>query len=309
MEKISVGAGNTTLRRRRFSAETRESLTAWALLAPTLIFLLMFTVFPIIRSLYLSFHMLDMSVREPYFIGLDNFRWLARSNLFWRVMRNTLQFSLLTVIPSMVIGLGFAMLVNGNNRGVGFIRTSFFYPVVMPMIAVASVWMFIYMARNGLLDQALMSFGIAANGILNNSSTAMPALAAMYTWREAGYLMIFFLSGLQNLDTELYEAARIDGASRLRIFSRITLPLMAPTTLFVMIIAITNSVRLVDHIVMMTEGAPNNATTTLLYYIYQFGFMFFDHGIASTLTTILLFIMLTISMLQFITADKRIHYN
>lgn len=295
--------------KKRISGQTKETLTAWALLTPTLIFLLMFTVFPIIRSIYLSFHLLDMSVREPVFIGLDNFRWLGRSNLFWRIMGNTLQFSVLTVIPSMFIGLGFAMLVNNQGRGVGFFRTSFFYPVVMPMIAVSSIWMFIYMARNGLLDQALISLGIPTNGILNSSTTAMPALAAMYTWREAGYLMIFFLSGLQNLDMELFEAARIDGANKFTVFRRITLPLLMPTVLFVMIISITNSVKLVDHIVMMTEGAPNNATTTLLYYIYQFGFMFFDQGIASTLTTILLVIMLSISMLQFLTADKKIYYN
>jgi sn-glycerol 3-phosphate transport system permease protein len=253
--------------------------------------------------------MRDMSVREPVFVGLDNFSRLYRSRLFWLVMRNTLQFTLLTVIPSMVIGLGLAMLVNARRRGIGLYRTAFFYPVVMPMIAASAIWMFIFMTRNGLLDQTLISLGIPTRGILNNRNTALPALAGMYTWKEAGYLMIFFLSGLQNLDMELYEAARIDGAGRFTTFWRITVPLLMPTTLFVTIIALTNSVKLADHIIMMTEGAPNNATTTLLYYIYQFGFMFFDQGMASTLTTIMLVIMLSISLLQFFRADKKIHYN
>ena len=295
--------------KKHMSKQTRETLVAWALLSPTLFFLLLFTVYPILRSVYLSFHHLDLSVREPVFIGFQNFQRLYRSNLFWRVMRNTLQFTLMTVIPSMLVGLGLAMLVNSKRRGVGFYRTSFFYPVVMPMIAVSSIWMFIFMARNGLLDQTLIKFGIPTIGILNNRSTAMPALAGMYVWKEAGYLMIFFLSGLQNLDTELFEAAKIDGAGRFTTFRCITLPLLMPTTLFVSIIALTDSVKLVDHIVMMTEGAPNNATTTLLYYIYQYGFAFFDQGMASTLTAIMLVIMLSISLLQFLRTDKKIYYN
>jgi sn-glycerol 3-phosphate transport system permease protein len=131
----------------------------------------------------------------------------------------------------------------------------------------------------------------------------------MYVWREAGYLMIFFLSGLQNLDGELYEAALLDGSSPFHTFHKITLPLLAPTTLFVTITALTDSLKLVDHIVIMTEGAPNNASTLLLYYIYQQGFIFFDQAKASTLTVIMLIIMLFVSMGQFLRSDRKIYYN
>ncbi len=295
--------------KRTLSKQARQTLTGWLLLCPTLLFLLTFTVFPILRSIYLSFFKMNLSVRTPEFNGIKNYVTLFNNALFWKIMGNTLAFTLMTVIPSMAIGLGLAVLVNNKRRGVGLLRTSFFYPVVMPMIAIASIWMFIYMAKNGLLDQMLKAMGFPSLGVLNNKNTVLPAMAVMYTWKEAGYLMIFYLSGLQNIDTELYEAARIDGAGPLRVFGKITLPLLMPTTLFVSTIALTNSVKLVDHIIIMTEGAPNNASTTLLYYIYQQGFTNFDQGMASTLTVILLGIMLMIAMLQFIKADDKIHYN
>lgn len=297
------------MKNNKISLQAKTNISAWALLAPTLIFLLLFTVFPIFRSIYLSFHEMDMSVQTPVFNGIKNYQILFKSTLFWKIIGNTVKFTLMTVIPSMVIGLGLAMLVNNNSRGVGFFRTSFFYPVVMPMIAIASIWTFIYMAKNGLLDQMLIRLGFPTTGILNSKSTVLPAMAVMYGWKEAGYLMIFFLSGLQNIDLELYEAAHIDGAGKFLVLRKITLPLLMPTTLFVSTIALTNSVKLVDHIVIMTEGAPNNASTTLLYYIYQQGFTYFDQGMASTLTVILLVIMLAIAMLQFVKTDDKIHYN
>ena len=134
-------------------------------------------------------------------------------------------------------------------------------------------------------------------------------MSVMYVWREAGYLMIFFLSGLKGLDKELYEAAYLDGSSAINSFRKITFPLLGPTMLFVIITALTDSLKLVDHIVIMTEGAPNNASTLLLYYIYQQGFIFFDQAKASALTVIMLLIMLIVSMGQFVSSDKKIYYN
>lgn len=294
---------------KRLTSQQKNTLQGWLLLLPTVVFLLIFTVYPIFRSIYLSFFKADLSVRAPLFTGASNYLSLFQSDLFWKVMLNTLTFTLLTVIPSMVIGFGLAMLVNNSRKGVGLLRTGFFYPVVMPMIAIASIWMFIYMAKNGLLDQMLLQLGLAPLGVLNSKTTVLPAMAFMYTWKEAGYLMIFFLSGLQNIDLELYEAAEIDGAGRFRILRSITIPQLMPTVLFVSTIALTNSVKLVDHIIIMTEGAPNNASTTLLYYIYQQGFTNFDQGMASSLTVILLVVMLAISMLQFIKTDDKIHYG
>jgi sn-glycerol 3-phosphate transport system permease protein len=160
-----------------------------------------------------------------------------------------------------------------------------------------------------MVDQLVLRLGGKPLGVLSDKKTGLPSLALMYVWREAGYLMIFFLSGLQTLDKELYEAALIDGSSPVHTFRKITLPLLAPTTLFVTITALTDSLKLVDHIVIMTEGAPNNASTLLLYYIYQQGFIFFDQAKASTLTVFMLLIMLVVSMSQFLNSDKKIYYN
>ena len=292
-----------------FSRQLKTDVRAWLFLAPALVFILTFTVYPIIRSIWLGLNQFEIGMDKPLFIGFDNYLSLFSDPLFWKIMRNSLVFSLMTVLPSMSIGLGLAMIVNRKARGIGIVRTALFYPAIMPMIAIASTWMFIYMAQTGLLDQFLKNLGIKSLNVLSSKKTVLPAMSVMYTWKEAGYLMIFFLSGLQNISGEMYEAATIDGARPWTIFRKITLPLLMPTILFVSTIAMTNSLKLVDHVVIMTEGAPNNASTLLLYYIYQQGFIFFDQGKASTLTTIMLVIMLSVSMLQFVKTDKKIHYN
>ncbi len=289
--------------------ELRNTLIGWLLVMPSLIFMAAFTVWPVFRSIWLSLTKYKLGMSAPEFIGLKNYINLAGSSLFWKVMGNTLFFALITIVPSMVVGLFLATLVNRKSRLIGFIRTSYFYPVVMPMIAIASIWMFIYMAKNGLLDQMLISMGFQPMNILSSKKTVLPAMAFMYVWKEAGYLMVFFLSGIQSISTDVNEAARIDGANSWTIFRKITLPLLAPTFLFVSTIALTNSFKLVDHVVIMTEGAPNNASTLLLYYIYQQGFTNFNYGVSSTLTTVMLLLLMVVALPRFLSQDKKIQYN
>lgn len=296
---------NKTLKIKR----NNEPIKAWFLIAPALIFMVVFTVFPVFRSLYLSLCKYKLGMATPEFIGIENYQKLFTSKLFWKVMGNTIFFALITVIPSMVGGLLLAVLVKRKGKHIGFIRTAYFYPCVMPMIAIASVWMFIYMAKNGLWDQVVMGLGGKAMNVLSNKSTVLPAMAVMYVWKEAGYLMVFFLSGLQAISADVTEAAKIDGADNWTLFKKITLPLLAPTFLFVSTIAFTNSFKLVDHVVIMTEGAPNNASTLLLYYIYQQGFTNFNYGVSSALTVIMLGLLLVVSLPRFISQDKKIHYN
>lgn len=287
----------------------KENLTAWALLSPAILFMLVFTVYPIIKSVRLSFSKYTLGMSEPVFIGLKNYIDLAKSPLFWKIMGNTLYFSLITIIPSLVIGLLLALLVNRKHKKVGFLRTVFFYPVVMPMIAVASIWFFIYMGKNGLFDQLVMKFGFEPMNVLSNRKTVLPFMAIMYVWKEVGFIMVFYLAGLQNISGELYEAALIDGASPWKILKYITIPLLKPTTIFISTVALTNSFKLVDHIVIMTEGAPNNASTLLLYYIYQQSFINFNYGKAGALTVIMLVLLLIVSLPRFFKQDKNTHYN
>jgi len=286
----------------------KETATAWLLLLPALAFMLVFTVYPVLRSVALSMTKYRMGMLAPEWVGLDNYIRMASSNTFWKVMQNTTFFALLTVLPSMAIGLGLALLVNRKGRHIGFIRTAYFYPSVMPMIAIASVWMFIFMARNGLFDQMLTALGIGSQDVLSNRTTVLPALAFMYVWREAGYLLVFFLAGLQSINEDVLEAANIDGATGWKAFRHITMPLLGPTMLFVSTIAFTNCFKLADHVIIMTEGAPNNASTLLLYYIYQQGFTNMNYGVSSTLTVIMLGLLLLVSLPRFFSQDKKIHY-
>lgn len=288
---------------------TKKEITGWLLVAPALIFMLMFTVYPIFRSLYLSLTKYKLGMDAPEFIGLENYIKLAGTSLFWKVMGNTVYFAFITVVPSMVLGLILALVVNRKSKITGFIRTAFFYPVIMPMIAIASIWMFIYMAKNGLFDQFLISMGFEAMNVLSNKNTVLPAMAVMYVWKEAGYLMIFFLSGIQGISTEIREAAKIDGANAWTVFWKIILPLLGPTILFVSTIALTNSFKLVDHVMLMTEGAPSNNSTLLLYYIYQQGFTNFNYGLSSALTVVMLLLLMIVSLPRFFSQDKKIHYN
>lgn len=297
---------NESARRRR---ALKEQATAWALILPSLGFMLVFTVFPIFRSIFLSLTKFKLGMARPEFIGLKNYLLLMNSKLFWKVMGNTIYFAAITILPSMAVGLLLAVLVNRKSRANGAVRTAFFYPVVMPMIAIASVWMFIYMANNGLFDQLLQYLGFGPMNVLSGKKTVLPAMALMYVWKEAGYLMVFFLSGIQSISTDIHEAARIDGANAWVIFRRITLPLLAPTFLFVSTIALTNSFKLVDHIIIMTEGAPNNASTLLLYYIYQQGFTNFNYGLASALTTVMLALLMLVALPRFLSRDRKIHYQ
>ena len=286
-----------------------STLSAWLLLLPSLIFLIGFTVFPILRTLYLGMMKYNLAVRTPRWIGFGNYLELFGSKTFWKVIANTLKLTIFTLLPSMTLGLCFALLCNRRSRGFGFMRTAFFYPVVLPMIVISAIFSYIYMARQGLLDSTLVFFGGRAMDVLSSSKTALPSLAFLYIWREAGYLMIFFLAGLQNIDLELYEAARMDGAPRFTVLRKITLPLLAPTTLFVSTIAVTNSIKQVDPILFLTNGGPTESTSTLMFQIYKNGFVYFDQGMASALTTILLVVVLTFSMLQFVKTDEKIHYN
>ncbi len=295
--------------RQRLHSEWNPNVTAWLLLTPAMISLLAFTVFPIFRSVYLSLTKYNMMTQTPKWIGLKNYIDLFTDSAFWNIMLNTLELAAMVLIPSMILGLLFALMCNRQTRYTGLLRTAFFYPVVLPMIVIASIFSYIYMARQGLLDSTVMSLGGKALDVLSSSKTAMPSLAALYIWREAGYLMVFYLAGLQGINEDLYEAARLDGASSFTLLRKITIPMLAPTLLFISTIAITDSVTQVDPILMMTNGGPNESTATLMFQIYKNGFVYFDQGVASAQTVVLLVIMLAIAMIQFVKTDDKIYYS
>ncbi|BAQ10658.1 ABC-type sugar transport systems, permease components [Bacillus sp. OxB-1] len=293
----------------RRSKLVKENATAWLFLLPSLIFLIMFTLYPIVKTTYMSFFREDLSTVEPIYIGLDNFKMMLEDEVFRKAFMNNLWFAIGTVPTSVFLGLLLAILVNRTMKGNGLARTFFFYPVIIPMVTAAFIWLFFYTPEYGMINQLLKIFGAGELNLLGNSSTALIAIMVMVIWKEAGFFMIFYLAALQNIPKELIEASHIDGASKWVQFRRIVFPLLMPTTLFSFIIAMTNAFKTVDQLVVMTQGGPNNASNLLLYYIYESTFRFMDYGKASTVTVIVLVIMLVIAAVQFFGTDRKIHYS
>jgi sn-glycerol 3-phosphate transport system permease protein len=187
---------------------------------------------------------------------------------------------------------------------------AYFTPTVLPMIAVANIWLFFYTPQIGLLDQiGAALLGARSHNWLGDPSTVLACTMVMVIWKEAGFFMIFYLAALQSLPPELEEAAKIEGASRWYFFRRVTFPLLMPTTLFVLVNATINSFKLVDHLFILTKGGPDNASSLLLYYIYQVAFSFFDTAYASTLTVVLLALLASLALVQFQLIEKRVHYR
>jgi sn-glycerol 3-phosphate transport system permease protein len=202
-----------------------------------------------------------------------------------------------------------AVWVNGKVAGRGLLRLSFFTPTVLPMIAVANIWLFFYTPGYGLVEQVARLVGLPGHNWLGSRDTVLGCLIVVTVWKESGFFMIFYLAALQPISPALGEAAAIEGAGRWYVFRRVTFPLLMPTTLFVLVNAVINSFRLVDHIVVMTRGGPDNASSLLLYYIYDVGFRFWDTGYAAALTMVLLAILASVAIGQFLLLDRRIHYR
>jgi len=288
---------------------TREWLYAWLLLLPAAVLLALFTHYPAIANLWHSFYSTPKGSRPPSFVGLDNYRALIDDPIFWQALTNNAWYALGTIPASIALALLMAVWVNERFPGRGFLRLAYFTPTVLPMIAVANIWLFFYTPEYGLLAQATGLFGIGRHNWLGTKSTALAALMVVTIWKEAGFFMIFYLAALQSMSPYLAEAGAIEGASRWYFFRRVTFPLLMPTTLFVLVNAVINAFRLVDHVVVMTRGGPDNATSLLLYYIFEIGFRFWDSSYAAALTMVLLTLLAAVAIAQFVFLERRTHYQ
>jgi sn-glycerol 3-phosphate transport system permease protein len=287
----------------------REWLYGWLLVLPAAALLALFTHYPIAATLWGSFHSTPKGARPPVWVGLDNYQALVDDPIFWKSLVNNLWFALGTIPASIALALLMAIWVNGKIAGRGFLRLAYFTPTVLPMIAVANIWLFFFTPEYGLLEKALAVFGAGTHNWLGSKSTALACLMVVTVWKEAGFFMIFYLAALQSMSPNLAEAAAIEGASRGYFFRRITFPLLMPTTLFVLVNAVINAFRLVDHVVVMTRGGPDNATSLLLYYVYAIGFRFWDTAYAAALTMVLLALLGAAALAQFWFLERKIHYQ
>jgi len=288
---------------------TTQWLYGWLLVLPAAALLALFTHYPAIATLWHSFSSTPKGSRPAVFVGLDNYIQLVDDPIFWKSLSNNLWFAAGTIPLAIGTALLMAIWVNGKLAGRGFLRLAYFTPTVLPMIAVANIWLFFYTPEYGLIERITSSLGLPAHNWLGSKSSALGCLMVVTVWKEAGFFMIFYLAALQQMSPQLAEAAGIEGASRWYFFRRVTFPLLMPTTLFVLVNAVINAFRLVDHVIVMTRGGPDNATELLLYYIYEIGFRFWDSAYAAALTVVLLVLLSAVAVAQFLFLERRVHYQ
>ena len=280
-----------------------EARAAWLFLAPALFVLTVFFFLPIAAALLLSFTDFDIyavaDTGNMRVVGLANYAALLRDPLFWQALGNTFYFVLVGGPLSVAVSLGAAMLVTVKGiRFKGFFRSVYFAPVVTTLVAVAVVWRFLYHQRYGLLNYTLGLFGLGPIDWLADPTWAMPAIILMAVWKNFGYNMIIFIAGLQSIPPDLYEAAEVDGARRWQQFRHVTLPMLAPTFLFVSVITMIGYFQLFAEPYVMTEGGPLNSTLSVVLFMYREGFKWWDMGYAAAVAFVLFVIILAGTLLQ-----------
>lgn len=278
-------------------------------IGPMLLGLFVFRLGPIAVSFAASFSEWNI-IGAPRFVGVGNYRRLLRDEAFWEVMGNTLLFAAIYVPAVMAVGLGLALLVNQGLRGSIAFRGVFFLPYITSMVAVAIVWQWILSTRYGLLNWLLGTLGVASPpSWLGDPHWSLIALVIVSVWQAAGFQMLLFLAGLQNIDVSLQEAARIDGATERQVFWNVTLPLLSPVTFFVLIVSLIASSQTFEATYALTGGGPQRSSTTLAFFIYQNAFVFFRMGYASALAYVLLLLVGTVTLLNFTLRRRWVHYG
>ncbi|WP_019586187.1 carbohydrate ABC transporter permease [Deinococcus apachensis] len=278
--------------------EARERLTAFGFLLPDVLGLLVFVVGPILAALLISFTNWN-ALGAPSWVGLANYQRLFADPQFWSSLRVTAVYTVVYVPLVYAVSLGLAVLANQRVPLIGLFRTIFFVPVVLSLVVTGLMWRFIFDEQVGLLNYALSLVGMEPRAWLGDVNLALPAIIVVSVWINMGYYMTIFLAGLQDIPREYYEAARIDGASGWQTFWRITLPLLRPTSLFVVVVCLIGAFQVFDQVWVMTKGGPADATQVTVIYIYKQAFQYLNLGYASAIAFALFLIILAFSLAQF----------
>ena len=265
---------------------------------PTYLVYFLFIFIPVVMTIWLGFTNNDLFTRSDFF-GLANFVRLFGDVVFLKALQNTAVYSLGTIIPQIVLALLLANSLNHGIPGRKTFRLAFYLPYVVSMVSVSMLWLWIYEPATGVLNQTMKSLGLPAMRWLYDQDLALTSLIVMGVWKMTGYNMVIYLAGLQQIPAHLYEAADIDGASTLSKFVRITVPLVQPTTFFLFVINTIQSFSVFEQVNIMTEGGPNNATTTIVHQLYTRGFEDFQMGYASSMGVFLLGLIFVLTVLNF----------
>lgn len=289
----------TSRTKRRISRDKLdEMLTGYLFVLPDVLGLLIFVVGPVLFAFYISLNKWS-GFNEPVFVGLKNYVTMTNDPRFWASLRRTALFTIGLVPTVYVLSLAMALLINRNPRGSTFFRTLYFMPVAMSLVIASVIWRFMFEPTYGFINYALGLIGIDGPDWLGSTKTAMLSVLIVTVWKSAGYFMIILLAGIQDIPLDYIEAARIDGANGWQVFRRIILPLLGPTSVFVIIILLINSLQAFDQIYVLTRGGPANATDTLLWYIYEEAFKFWDFGYSAAMSIFLFAMILVLTIFQF----------
>jgi multiple sugar transport system permease protein len=285
---------------RKFFRRVWRERSAYVFLAPGVLIFSVFTVVALVFAFYLTFH--RWSIIEPAkpYVGLTNYDDMVHDDRFLSSVLNTIYFTGASVPITMIIGLGLALLLNQPIRGRAIFRTAYYLPVLTPFVVSALLWKWLYNGQFGLFNYYLMKGHIIDQPLLwlSDKDLAMPAVVLMTIWSGVGFSMVVYLAGLQSIPGEIYESAEMDGANALKRVIYITIPMLRPTTLFLLVIGIIGSLQVFTQIFVMTSGGPVNKTTTMVYYMYLWAFKYYDMGYASTLAFALFAMLLVFTALQ-----------
>ncbi len=302
---IEGGAGNSITMTKQ---KVKNMAMAYLFLLPNLVGFLIFTLIPIVCSMGLSFMEWD-SANPMVFVGFENFKRLWTDDTFKISLWNTVYYSVFTVPLTMAAALGLAIILNQKMKGINIFRTIFFFPHVASLVAIAVVWNLLFHPTLGPVNNILRFLGIAnPPGWTSSVDWAMPVIIIVSIWKSMGYYMILYLSGLQAIPRELYEAAKVDGANSFQRFKSITLPMLTPTTFFVSIMLTIACFKVFDLVSVMTNGGPGRATNVLVFNIYNTAFINYEFGYASAISMILFIIVLAITIVQFRAEKKWVSY-
>lgn len=275
-------------------------------IAPALLHLVVFALVPIAYALYLAFHEWKILRGDLRFVGLENFKGIFLDDRFWLSMKNTAIFVGASVPLGMIVSLAVAILVGQKMMGTAIFRTLYYIPSVTSGVAISMLWIYVFLPEKGLINATTALFGIESVDFLNSTSWAMPALIFMSIWTGLGPRMVIFLAGLVGIPPTLYEAAALDGATGWRATKHITLPMLVPTTVFVLVTSTIAAFQMFTPVYMMTKGEPDGTTEVVGYHIYQEAWVRFDIGSAAAQSVVLLLVTALVSYLQYLSMKARL---
>jgi len=295
--------------KRRWKVELREAVAGYSFILPVFVFISLFVFFPVLQNIRLSFF--DWRLLSPVkrFVGTYHYLRLWNDPYFWNAVKVTAYYALTVVPIRLIVSLLLALLVNREIRGRAFFRAAYFIPTVVSTASAAVIWLWMFEPTNGLFNNLLAAVGIDGPGWVRDPSWSMPSIILYSLWNDAGYFMIIFLAGLQNISKQYYEAASIDGARGFGMFRYITWPLLSPTTFLILVMSVIRAWKVFNVIHIMTQGGPVSSTAVIVYYIYSQAFESFNMGYATALSNVFFVIVLLMTLVQFYVSKKTVHYQ